>query len=544
MTARSNRLAVSFDEAKIDALFADLNQSQLPGAAVGIAIDGMPVYRKGFGLASMELPVNLSPSIRMRIGSTSKHFTALAYMLLCEQGKAGLDEPIGKHMPELSEAARAVTPRQLMGNTSGLRDAADFAMQFSGVEGRPIPAAWLVSFYRGSNDINFPPGTTFQYNNGGWILLTALIERIAGRSLEEVLRDTIFLPTGMNDTLLHRWDFTFAPNIASSHVQSVAGHYRRTEALGGVDGAGAGSIMSTVDDMLRWMRHMDDPKVGSPETWKIMKTPQVLPNGTSTGYGLGLYTIDYRGITTLQHAGGVFGSNSQMLKVPGAGLDVVVMINRSDVSAAGRVDRILDTCLSNLASPPAAYRGPFATGIFRSPKSGRVAQLMCSKLDYLSQDEVQIVSLDGHQLPFVPDEKGILRTMPPATFLKYAVTLVGSRENPSSILLNEFGNLDEFSAVEPGIEQDFSPITGKYVSDATDTLVTIVKTATELKLEAVGRFGSATHNVAWVGDRIWRTWPQDELMVPPWGLLSFSSDNRSFLFSNALTRYLHFRRVD
>ena len=94
-------MRVKFDEEKVDSIFAELDQCHLPGAAVGIAVDGLPVYRKGFGLASMELPVLLSPTIRMRIGSTSKHFTCLAYLLLCEEGRAEIDDPIGKYLPEL-----------------------------------------------------------------------------------------------------------------------------------------------------------------------------------------------------------------------------------------------------------------------------------------------------------------------------------------------------------------------------------------------------------------------------------------------------------
>src|SRR5262249_41375787 len=95
------RRHINFDARKIDAIFADLDQCRLPGAAVGIAIDGVPVYRKGFGLASMELPITLSTSTRMRIGSTSKQFTCLALMLLCEAGKADIDDSIGDYLPEL-----------------------------------------------------------------------------------------------------------------------------------------------------------------------------------------------------------------------------------------------------------------------------------------------------------------------------------------------------------------------------------------------------------------------------------------------------------
>src|SRR5262249_45341936 len=98
---RSKKMLVDFDAGKIDRIFAGLDQCHLPGAAVGIAVDGKPIYRKGFGLASMELPIVLSPTIRMRIYSTSKHFTCLAYMLLCEEGKAAIDERLGTYLPEL-----------------------------------------------------------------------------------------------------------------------------------------------------------------------------------------------------------------------------------------------------------------------------------------------------------------------------------------------------------------------------------------------------------------------------------------------------------
>lgn len=127
-------LAAAFDEGKIDAIFGQVNQCHLPGAAVGIAIGGRPVYRKGFGLASMESPVVLSAATRIRIASVTKHFTCLAYLLLCEEGKADIDDRLGKHLPELHPVTHDVTMRQLMGHTSGLRDAHDIAWQFNGAE--------------------------------------------------------------------------------------------------------------------------------------------------------------------------------------------------------------------------------------------------------------------------------------------------------------------------------------------------------------------------------------------------------------------------
>src|SRR5262245_36241204 len=107
--AKSSKFAVEFDEKKVDAIFSELDQCRLPGAAVGIAIAGKPVYRNGFGLASMELPLTLSPTMRMRIYSITKQFACFAYMLLCEDGRAGIDDPIEKHLPEVHSATHGVT---------------------------------------------------------------------------------------------------------------------------------------------------------------------------------------------------------------------------------------------------------------------------------------------------------------------------------------------------------------------------------------------------------------------------------------------------
>lgn len=101
-----SKLPLAFDEKKIDTIFAGIDQCYLPGAVVGIVIDGEPVYRKGFGLANIELPVVLSPSSRMRIHSMTKHLACRAYMLLCEEGNAGIDDPLEKYLPELHPVTR------------------------------------------------------------------------------------------------------------------------------------------------------------------------------------------------------------------------------------------------------------------------------------------------------------------------------------------------------------------------------------------------------------------------------------------------------
>jgi D-aminopeptidase len=525
-------LAVEFDEKRIDAMFAEIDQCQLPGAAVGIAVGGKPVYRKGFGLANMELPVVLSPSIRMRIHSTSKHFTCLAYMLLCEEGKAAIDDPIGKVLPELHPVTRRVSMRQLMGNVSGIRDVCDIRWQFSGTESQ-IPSAELLSLYRDINDVNFEPETRWAYNNGGFQLLSAAVEHITGQLLEEVLRTRIFEPVGMYDTLLRRSDREFLPNSAAMHMQAAAGGYDKSYLPGEL--AGEGGIVSTVDDMLRWLTHMDQPVIGSAATWATMKTPMRIANGTSTGYGLGLMSDLYRGAATLSHAGNGLGGNSQMIKVPAAGLDVAIMVNRQDVDSRKLANQILDACMPGLEPVKESPRSDnFIAGTFRSPKSGHVIQLF-------GKEGMQMVAFNGGEMPFTLGEDGLLRPPADLSFIKQSVGFVGSRFKPSAIRFDDFGNLDELIPVEPTPNADVAMIAGSYRSKSTGTHITLSATAEGPRLITVGRFGSARYSLECLGEGLWRA---KSLTPAKWGgVVSVDRAGAELRFMTGRTWSLPFERI-
>jgi CubicO group peptidase (beta-lactamase class C family) len=523
--------AVAFDERKVDGILAAVDCTDLPGAAVGIAINGRPVYRKGFGLASMELPVVLSPSIRMRIASMTKHFTCLAYLLLCEEGRAQLDDAVGKHLPDLHPVTHAVTVRQLMGHLSGLRDVHDVSWMFSGT-GRPVSSADLLAFYRDIDDVAASPGAVWNYSNGGYLLLTAIIERITGESLEEVFRKRIFEPVGMYDTLLRRSDTDFVANSATLHMTSRSGRFEKSYI--GTDSVGDGGVVSTVDDMLRWLAHMDAPVVGTAATWELMKTPLRLANGTSSGYGLGLVTDFYRGVETLFHSGGLMGCNSHMLKVPAAGLDVVIMVNRHDVFAFGLVNQILDAVLPGLEPIVEESQGALANGVFRSPKSQRVLQLY-------ARDGKQVGLIDGMEMPFAPDARGALRPTGWASFFKLAIERTGDLVRPAAIRFTDFGNVDELIALGAPATTNVTTIAGEYISPTTGTQISISATSDGPRLVSAGRFGSAEYRLECIAEGIWRA---QSMSLMPWGaILSFDRDSGACRFTTARNWALKFQRV-
>jgi CubicO group peptidase (beta-lactamase class C family) len=527
-------LTVAFDERKVDQLLAPLNQCQLPGAAVGIAIRGQPVYRKGFGLSNMEHPLVLSPTTRLRIASISKHMTALAYLLLCEEGRAGIDDPVAKYLPELHPVTHKVTSRQLMAHVSGLHDAHDICHQFSGT-GQPVTSEELLSIYRELDEINAAPGSAWIYNNGGFLLLSFMIERITGQTLEEVLRTRIFEPACMYDTLLRRWDSDFVPRSAAAHRLHPAGGYEKSNFFGNA-WAGEGGVVSTVDDLLRWLTHMEKSTVGSATTWDAIKTPLTLNHGTTTGYGLGLHIDQYRGAEIIYHPGGGLGFSAQMLKVPAVGLDVVVLVNREDVHAMVLADRILDVSLQGLEPVRNKSTGPFSSGVFRSPTSGRVVQL-------LVQDGRQVASIDGMDMPVEPEAEGTLRPVEFFRDVKQAITLIGDRLQPSAIRLSGVANPDELVRQEPPQSPSITAVSGRYRASSAGIEVHISRGSEGPQLATTGRWGSAHYSLECLADGIWRA--RSARLWYHGGILSFDQQATKFGFYSALSRMwgLKFHRV-
>jgi D-aminopeptidase len=527
MTGGAVRLRI--DDKQLDALFAQLNQCNVPGIAVGVGVKGRAVYRKGFGLATMELPVVLSPSMRMRIFSITKHFTCLLYLLLCEDGKADIDDCIGQYLATIHPVTRKATVRQLMTHTSGLRDALGIRWLFSGYE-QNVSSAEVLKLYEDIDDINFPAGARRAYNNGGYMMLSAAIERIADCPLKDALQHRIFEPVGMYDTLLRLVDTDFVSNSAIMHMTKENGEYVKSY-LGG-ELTGEGGIVSTVDDMLRWLAHMDAPMVGTSKTWELMKTPQRLANGTSTGYGLGLSLARYRGIEAVWHAGGGLGGNSQFIKVPAVGLDVVILANRQDVSSMELGEKVLDACLVGLDPIDEGVREEIATGTFKARISGRVLKLF-------KKDNAQFIQWNGEESRARPGENGGLRPVGGLISPNNMSFFVqGDWSQPDAVLFRSFGEDEELIPVGTASPTEPQAIAGVYRSESTGTDVIIEPGGHDMLMKTRGRFGTSVYPLECLGERVWRASKNAGVMV-----LSFDDAASAFRVTGDTNWGLTFSRV-
>lgn len=336
----------------LDKLLEPFHGTDKPGLVIGVALRDQVIYRRGVGMASLEHAVANTPRTRMRIGSTSKQFTSLAIMLLAEDGKLSPDDSVRKYLPDLPTLKGEPTLRQLMQHTGGYRCYLD--LQFYG-NGTVMNAVGdhLAPMVR-QEDVNFPPGERTIYNNGGYYMLSLVVEQVSGMSFEEFLETRIFQPLGMNDTTHERSDLRIIPGMATLHLPSPKGGYDRG-LFPSVNVLGEGGMVSTVSDMLRWCRHLRGPKtVGTEETWKQILTPTTYTNGTRGTYALGLMVDEYRGHRVIHHAGGVMGGTCQMMTLPEQGLDLILIANGADMHSGRLYHRVIDTVLGEEKLAPIA----------------------------------------------------------------------------------------------------------------------------------------------------------------------------------------------
>ncbi len=367
---------------QLDDLFAPWNRTDEPGLVVGVVKDGALIYRRGLGMASLETAVANTPKTRMRIGSTSKHFTCLLALLLAEEGKLDLDAPIRTYVPELTGPGGEPTLRQLVQHRGGSRCYLDLGFVGHGMSVPPRGAA-LAAQVRQSGR-NFAPGTAMIYNNGGYHLVSIAIERVGGAPFEEQLKTRLFDPVGMPDTASVPSDHDITPGIATMHTPGRGGRWRRG-LFPSEEVRGEGAIVSTIDDMLRWMAHLRTRDLfGSAPTWAALTELPVYADGSLGVYGLGLIVNEYRGLRTVQHSGGVMGGTSQMLTLPDDGLDVIVMANGGrDANPVRLAEQVVDIVLADRvgAETPTIPVEDFTPmlGDWWSPKTGMVYSLLDEK---------------------------------------------------------------------------------------------------------------------------------------------------------------------
>jgi D-alanyl-D-alanine carboxypeptidase len=320
---------------------ADMEVYNIPGVVVGVASRGRLVHWKGYGMANVELSVPASDSTVFEIGSISKEFVSAAVMLLVEEGRLGLDDPIHKHLPELPSEWLGVTVRQLLTHTSGIPDYEEI-QTYEAYRFRFTPEEIIRVAH--TRPMDFDPGTGYYYSNTGYFLLSLMVERIEGHPLGEVLRGRIFDPLGMHQTRMADPEHIIRHRAAGYWVDYTNRLVNR-DATQTSSTLGAGGIVSTVHDMVKWDEALYGTDLLSAESKEAMWTPVILPSGRDTQYGFGWRTGEYEGRWTVGHNGMVAGFVAAFLRIPEEEIAIIVFANRYRASSSRIRDAVLETFL-------------------------------------------------------------------------------------------------------------------------------------------------------------------------------------------------------
>ena len=313
---------------------AQIKNLHIPGASLAVVRNGKIIKSKGYGFADLQSNSPATPQTVYEIGSMTKQFTAVAVMMLAEEGKISLDDKITKYFADAPAWWNQITVRHLLTHTSGIQnhvavpDYLDlFKTSFIGKE-YPVRDDLLREFYKLPSE--FSPGETWAYDNTGYYLLGFIIEKASGKNYWQFLDERIFKPLGMNST--RNTDAKLiVPNRAAGYGW-VTDHWENRPVLAPFVAFSAGSILSTVEDLAKWDAALYSEKLLKKTSLEQMWTPARTNNGglAAFDYGLGWFIEKYRGRRNILHSGGTPGFSSVMHRFVDERLGIVILTNHAD----------------------------------------------------------------------------------------------------------------------------------------------------------------------------------------------------------------------
>ncbi len=329
--------------AKIEAIMTAAHKYRLFNGSALVAEHGKVIYKKGLGLANMEWNIPNAPDTRFRLGSITKQFTAVLILQLVEQGKVKLDGKISDYLPEYrKDIGEKVTVHQLLNHTSGIPSYTDMAGFAQDVSRNPYQVADFVKKYA-SRDLEFEPGSKYRYNNSGYFLLGAIIEKVTGQTYEEALKEKILNPLGMKNTGYDRHEPIMERRAAG--YRKTADAYENAPYLDMSIPYAAGSLYSTVEDLYLWDQALYTDRVLSGATKELMYKP----NLDDYAYGWVVNKVSFaaskESVPQIMHGGGINGFSTVIVRLPDQKNLIVLLDNTSQ--NVGRLAREITNVLYN-----------------------------------------------------------------------------------------------------------------------------------------------------------------------------------------------------
>ncbi|MEM6299750.1 MAG: serine hydrolase domain-containing protein, partial [Bacteroidota bacterium] len=299
----------SFSNEAVDSILQSYCHPDKPGLAVGIVKNGKVLYKNTAGIADLSNSIPITDSTVFNIASVSKHFTALVALMAEEEGKLSLDDDVRKYLPELQHLPQKITIKQLANHSHGLPNFSE-VVQLMGFTGQdPSSNTFAVETMLATRQVNFEPGTRFQYGNTGYMLLAEVLKRVYEKPFPRVVQEKLFQPLSMTQSAVIDDSRAVVKNKAQAYRWSGTAY---VESANRQMESGPSNVHTSLNDMLKWLINFQNPKVGGQVNQLATKTIALVEDG-GVDYGLGLFSENYKGLNTVFHGGGTAGYRAYIL---------------------------------------------------------------------------------------------------------------------------------------------------------------------------------------------------------------------------------------
>ena len=320
-----------------------------PGCAAAVSLSGEVVFEKAFGLSDLEHNVPNTAQTIFESGSVAKQFTAAALVLLQQDGKLSLDDPVRKYIPELPDYGKPLTIRHMLNHTAGLRDWGS-VMSLTGVgRGERIVSQDLaLDVITHQRALDFKPGAEFSYSNSGYNLAAIIVERVSKQKFPAFVEERLFKPLGMKSSSWRDDYQRIVPGRAQAYSRPGNGPWRLNMPFMNV--YGNGGMLTTVGDWMKWNAMLDSQSLGAPLV-NALETQGVLNDGRKIGYALGLTIGKYKGLKDVSHGGATAGYQTFLARYPENKVSIGVMCNGTSPSAGQLAANITDEIFGPFPEP-------------------------------------------------------------------------------------------------------------------------------------------------------------------------------------------------
>jgi CubicO group peptidase (beta-lactamase class C family) len=329
-------------EKSIDDILSAYQSSDNPGASVLVFKDDKIVFKKGYGVSNVSTKEAINPNSNFRLASVTKQFTAMSILLLVQKGRLKLEDPLKKYFPSFPAYGKDIKIKHLLTHTSGLMDYEDLIPPTQVMQLHDTNCLQLM--YK-ANGLYFTPGAQYKYSNTGYAILALIVEKISGQDYGVFLKENIFKPLKMKNSVAFEEGKSTIPNRAFGYSLNNGSWVETDQSLTSAV-LGDGGIYTNTIEMSQWINALWNYKLLGSEMQIQAWTRKKLNSGAPIDYGYGWHIEDYKNITHPHHGGSSIGFRNQLLLFPEQKLMVILLTNRNEGDPMNEAHKIADLYLN------------------------------------------------------------------------------------------------------------------------------------------------------------------------------------------------------